>query len=171
MSNWSDQIAEFQRNWVEQQQKLMTEWLESMKGAGGGASGPDWGKAVDVMEQQVNSAFDAQKRSLRAVAGNMDKVEGAPKELGQAVKQLEEGIERWTEVQQNMWQVWFDMLRDAASPQRPGDAMLKNWEDMAQRTMSIQEQWLSNWTEPGSTPGKKSGRKKATKKSGRKKAT
>lgn len=168
MTDWSDQIAEFQRNWVQQQQKLMTDWLESMKSAGGSASAPDWRQAADVMEQQVNSALDAQKHSLRAVAEKMESVEGTPKELNQAVKQLEEGIERWAEMQQEMWQVWFDMLRDASpKPQNPGEAMMKSWEDMAKRTMSIQEQWLSSWTgaeSPAAEPQAKQAKKKAKKK-------
>lgn len=169
MTDWSDQIAEFQRSWVQQQQKLMTDWLESMKSAGGGASAPDWRQAADVMEQQVNSALDAQKRSLRAVAEKMESVEGAPNELNQAVKQLEDGIERWAEVQQEMWQVWFDMLREASpKPQSPGETMMKSWEDMAKRTMSIQQQWLSSLTggqsdTGGASPAKQT--KKKTKKS------
>lgn len=167
MTDWSDQIAEFQRSWVQQQQKLMTDWLESMKSAGGGASAPDWRQAADVMEQQVNSALDAQKRSLRAVAEKMEAVEGSPKELNQAVKQFEEGIERWVEVQQEMWQVWFDMLREASpKPQGAGETMMKSWEDMVRRTMSIQEQWLSSWTgvESAAEPKAKQAKKKAKKK-------
>lgn len=169
MTDWSDHIAQFQRNWVEQQQKLMTDWLESMKSAGGGASAPDWRQAADVMEQQVNSALDAQKRSLRAVAEKMETVEGAPKELNQAVKQLEDGIERWTEIQQEMWQVWFDMLRNASpKPQSPGEAALKSWEDMAKRTMSIQEQWLSSWTGAGAAAADEPQAKQAKKKTKKK---
>jgi len=146
MTEWADQIAELQRNWAQQQRKLMTDWLESMKSAGGSTGVPDWSQAADMMQQQVNSALDAQKRSLRAVTGKMAAVEGAPRELNEAVQQLEQGIDRWAEMQRQMWQVWLDLLRQtSAKPQTPGEAMMKSWEEMAQRAVSMQEQWLSSW--------------------------
>lgn len=155
MADWSDQITEMQKKWVEQQQKLMKDWLESMKSAGG-APQADWRQAADVMEQQVNSALETQKRSLSSVAGNMESFESAPEELKQVVKQIEEGLERWTEVQRQMWKVWFDMLREAsATPKSPADSMLENWENMVKQTMSVQEQWLSNFTGAKGASGEK----------------
>jgi hypothetical protein len=157
MSDWPDQISEFQRNWAEQQRKLMSDWLDSMKSAGGGSASASWRQAADVMEQQVDSALDAQKQSLLAVAGNMQNVEGAPDALNQAVQQLEEGIEQWVEVQHKMWNVWFDMLRAAsAEPRSPAESIIENWEDMVKRTMAIQEEWLSSLAGPQLPSGGKS---------------
>jgi len=165
MADWSDQMGEFQRDWVRQQQQLMTDWLDSMKSIGGSSAKPDWRQAADIMEQQVDSALDAQKRSLRAVAEQMAAVEGAPREIRDAVKQLEDGIERWAEIQRDVWRVWFDMLRDASpKPEKPGETMLKSWEDMAKQTLSIQEQWLSNWAESPLASGGAEPRAKKTKK-------
>lgn len=146
MSDWSEQLTEFQRAWVEQQQKLLSDWLDSMKSAGGGATGADWRKAADIMEQQVDSALEAQKRSLMFFAENLENVQGAPEAFTDAVKQLETGIEQWADVQHEMWRVWFDMLGSASPvPQTPGETMMKSWEDMVKRTMSVQEEWLSKW--------------------------
>lgn len=80
------------------------------------------------------------------------------------MKQLEEGIEQWAEVQQGMWHVWFNMLRSTSPvPQTPGEAVMKSWEDMVKRTMSVQDEWLSKWTgsqtPSGTTPGKKKSKK------------
>lgn len=160
MSEWPDQIAEFQRNWVQQQQKMLTDWLETLQSAGTAAPDNVWQQAVDVMEQQVNSALETQKRSLISLAENAENIEGAPEAVKQWAQQQEEGIKRWTDVQQQLWQVWFDMLRSGTPvAQTPGEAMMKNWQDMARRAMSVQEEWLSNWTDPwmasGSTSGKK----------------
>lgn len=175
MSDWPDQISELQRNWVAQQQKLLSDWLDGMKGAGGGAAGSGWRQAADVMEQQVDSALEAQKQSLLALAENMENVEGAPETFSQAVKQLEEGVEQWTEVQHKMWRVWFDMMRAASpAPQTPGGAAMEHWEDMVKRTMSIQDQWLSKSADTQSPTGgaakkkaKKQAKKKAKKKAAR----
>lgn len=148
MTEWSDQITELQRNWVEQQQELLNGWLDSMKSAGGSSLRASWRKAADVMEQQVTSALDAQKQSLLSFVENMENIENAPDGLTLAVNQLEENIEQWAEVQRGIWKVWFDTLRSTApAPQTPGEALMENWEDMVKRTMSIQEEWLSKWTD------------------------
>lgn len=173
MAEWTDQIAEMQQKWVDQQRKLMTEWLESMKSGAVGMQPPDWRQAADLMEQQVTSALDTQQRSLQAMIGNMRNMEGAPKELAQAAKQMEEGVERWTGVQNQMWKVWFDTLRDASSSAKsPGESMKQNWEDAIKRTMSIQEQWLSGLAaspgKGGENPSSKPGKPAAGKKTGKK---
>lgn len=171
MSDWPDQITEFQRNWVEQQQKLLSEWLDSLKSAGGGDSPrATWRKAADVMEQQVDSALDAQKRSLMAFAENIENMEGVPESFSQSVKQLEEGIEQWADVQHRMWRVWFDMLRTGTpAPQSPGEAMMENWEDMVKRTMAVQDEWLSKWTDMQSASS--GGAARQSKKKSKKKTT
>lgn len=173
MAEWSDQIAGMQRKWVEQQQKFMNDWLESMRRAGSGGPQGSWRQVADVMEEQVTSALDTQQRSLQGIIDNMKNVEGAPDEFAQAAKQMEEGIERWTEVQSKMWKVWFDTLREASTePKTPTESMMANWEDMVKKTMSIQEQWLSGGTSstespdatPAPKPKKPSGARKKTKK-------
>ncbi|MEJ2760055.1 MAG: hypothetical protein P8126_00565 [Gammaproteobacteria bacterium] len=151
MSEWTDQIAEFQQAWVSQQQQLLTDWLGNLQKTGSAATPDVWRQAVDIMEQQVNSALDAQKRSLTALSENAGQAEGMPEAFAQWSRQLEEGIEEWTKMQQQLWQVWFDMFRAAAPREEtPAEALLKNWQDMAQRAMTIQEQWLSDWTAPAS---------------------
>jgi hypothetical protein len=148
MSEWPNQISELQGKWVEQQQKLLTDWLASMKSAGGSTPPNVWREAIDILEQQVNSALDAQKQSLKVLAENAKHVEGAPEPLTQWCHQLEAGMEMWNDMQQRLWQVWFDTLRTTAAPavQSPGETLVRNWQEMAQRAKSIQEQWLSNWT-------------------------
>ena len=157
---WPTQITELQRKWVEQQQQLLNDWLGTLQNAGVSATPNAWREAIDVIEQQVYSALDAQKQSLKTLIENTEKVEGVPEPITHLVHQLEDGIELWNDVQLRLWQVWFDMLRTSAPvPQNPAETLISNWQDMAQRAMSIQEQWLSNWT--GQTaasgkPGKKS---------------
>lgn len=167
MTEWTDQITELQRNWVEQQQKLLGGWLDSMRGAGSNPLRASWRKAADVMEQQVTSALDAQKQSMLSLVENMENIENPPDGLTLAIKQLEENVERWSDMQNGIWKVWFDALRDTApAPQTPGEVLMENWEDMVKRTMSLQEEWLSKWTSPrvGVTGASKKGSGKSSKK-------
>lgn len=160
MSGWPEQLNEYQRAWVEQQQKLMSDWLNNLQSAGQPAD--IWRQMIDIMEQQVNSALDAQKNSLLTLAKNAEQTEGMPDNLSQGIQQMEQGIETWAEMQQQIWQNWFETLRMAAPVSRtPGETLLKNWQDVAQRAMSMQEDWLSNWMSSMSPVEGPSGKKAA----------
>lgn len=145
MTEWPKQIAEFQENWVQQQQKLMHDWLETLKRMG--ASGDNWKKTADVMERQVDGALDAQKRSLLTFAETMEEVQGAPEAFTQAMKQLENAIEQWAEVQHRMSKAWFDMLRTTAPALAQGEALMDSWDDVMKQTMNRQQEWVSQVTE------------------------
>lgn len=162
MSDWSRQITDFQQKWLEEQQQLLDDWLKTLQGAGGGTPPGTWQQAIDAIEQQVNSALDFQKHSLMALAENSGQVEGTPESLVQWIHQIEEGIEQWNDVQHRLWQTWFDMLR-AASPvdEKPGDIMMKNWQEMANQAMEFQEQWLSSWADIQPKSGKTTRKKPA----------
>jgi hypothetical protein len=169
MLKGTDQLAEFQRQWVEQQQQLLNNWLASLQSGGRGTAQNNWRTALDIIEQQINSALDAQKRSLVALIESAERVAGMPEPMAQGLHQLEEGIDRWNDVQRQLWQVWFDTLRatSAPVPQTPGEMMFRNWQEMADRARSIQEQWLSTWTgaltSAGVTSGEKPGKAPAAK--------
>lgn len=147
MSEWDQQISEFQRNWMKQQQALLGDWLGNLQNAGVEKPASMWQEAVAMMEQQVNSLLDIQKKSLLSLAENSRHVQGAPDAFSQWVAQLESGLESWTEVQRRLWEVWFDLLRSnaPAAAQTPGETLVKNWQDMMRRAISVQEQWFSNW--------------------------
>ena len=164
MSEWPNQISELQRKWMEQQQQLLNNWLSSLQSTGASTPPNVWQEAIDLLELQVNSALEAQKQSLKAVAENAKHAEGVPEPLTQWCHQVEAGIDMWNDMQQRLWQVWFDTLRTTAAPtvKSPGETLVKNWQDMANRARSIQEQWLSNWTglttATGTKPGDKTGK-------------
>lgn len=144
MSDYSEQFSELQKSWVAQQQKMLGDWLGSLKDSQDNSARASWRQVTDVMEQQVVSALDAQKTSLLSCVANMEGIEGAPEAMSSVVVQLKSGIEQWADVQQEMWRVWFDTLRNAApAPATPADALMESWEDMVKRTMSIQAKWLA----------------------------
>ena len=144
MSDWTEQIAELQRSWVEQQQQLTKEWLDSFKGMGDASLRAHWRKATDLLEEQARTALDTQTRSLMACVANLEKLEGLPDEAREALAQTRASIESWFRVQGDIWKAWFETLRDSApAPQTPAEAMMERWEELAKKTMSIQEKWLA----------------------------
>lgn len=147
MDDRTNTISAFQQNWLEQQQKLLNDWLETLQlSTGSRMPGSLW-KMIDVMEDQIDRTLDMQESSLLALTENAENVEDLPVLLSQCFRQMEEGIEQWNDVQRRLWSVWFDMLRTAFPvKEQPGEPVLNNWQDFIQQAISIQEQWISGWT-------------------------
>lgn len=144
MTDKTDQFTEMQRAWVAQQQQLLNDWLGSLKTSQPDSLRANWRKAADVMAQQVESALQAQEKSLMNSVANLEGIEGVPEAVATHVEQLKTTIGSWADVQRDIWKVWFDMLREAApAAKTPADAMVESWEELAKRTMDIQKKWLS----------------------------
>lgn len=165
MKDWTTQVTEFQRAWMEQQQKFLSDWIGNLQGGGAGNASNTWKQSVSAVEKQVDGFLDLQKQSLRSIAGNLEQVDGAPEAYTHWVQQLEEGLDMWADMQHRLWEVWFDMLR-SMEPVNPssGNMPVMNWQDMAERTMSLQQQWLSDLTSAPVAAAKRSGKPSAAKK-------
>ena len=144
MADWTEQVAEMQRSWVAQQQQVMKEWLGSVKSPGDDSLRASWRNAADMMEEQLKSALDTQTRSLLSCVENIEKVDGMPEEAVKALAKTKETVNGWAQVQGDIWKVWFDTVRQTAPPpQTPAEALMESWEELAKKTMSIQNQWLA----------------------------
>lgn len=166
MSNWADQISEFQHTWLEQQQQLLSGWLGTLQNAAGAGTPQNaWRQTIDANEQQINSVLDAQQQLLTSLVKTVENAGNVPPESKQWEHQAEEGIELWTDLQHRLWKVWFDMLRNASPvPQTPGELLTQNWQDIVQRAVDFQEQCLSAWANNQPVDNKSSG-KRSTKSS------
>ena len=140
-----NQPSDIQRQWLAQQQQQLCDWLEMLQGPGNGGMPDIWQETIKVVEQQVNSMLTAQKQSLTALLTNVEDSEGLPEPFRQWQQQMEEGIALCSEVQQRLWQSWFDMLR-ATSPavSNPAAALARSWQEMTKRTISKQAQLFGN---------------------------
>src|ERR1700736_75305 len=78
------------------------------------------------------------------------------------VKQAEEMVQSWSEVQQKMWDRWQEMLRGAATEASPGSEgsdsvleawrlqsrqVLEAWDGSARRALEAQLEWTRIWAE------------------------
>lgn len=166
MSDWTKQVADFQHSWMEQQQKFLTDWMGTLQQAGAAQQPNMWRQAIDAMEQQVNSAIETQQRALLTLAEKSEHAEGVPEAYSDWVRQLEEGMEMWSDMQHRLWQVWFEMLRNVSpGAQTPGETLFKEWQDMTRKAMSVQEEWLSGLTGTKGAAGKKTARSSTAKRS------
>jgi hypothetical protein len=166
MTDWSEQITEIQRSCMEQQQKLLTEWVGALQKAGTGTPQNVWHQSIDTLEQQVNDVLDAQQQSFNALIETVEQASNVSPDADQWVNQVKASIGFWTDMQHRLWKTWFNMMRNAApAKQEPGAMLVQNWQDFAQRAVEMQEQWLASWSSglPGSKePSGKRPRKPST---------
>lgn len=162
MADWSDQITEFQRSCMEQQQQMLSGWFGALQMAGTGTPQNVWHEALDTLEQQINSTLDTQQQSFRALLYTLKDAGNSTPEMSQWQAQADAGMSAWIDVQHQLWNNWFNMLR-SASPVRkqPGEIIAQNWQDMMQQAVEMQQQWLSSWT-GGQSESKKSSKSKKT---------
>lgn len=164
MTDWTEQFTEFQQMWMDQQQKLMSNWIETLQQTGVASTHAAWKQAVDTMEQQVNTVLDNERKSLKTLMEQAQEIENTPKELGEWERQIEQGIDTWTDLQQRVWRLWFDMLRNTVPSEQPGETLARRWGETVQSFMEMQEQWLSDWKSLSEGRGRSSRTKAARKK-------
>lgn len=144
MSDWVEQITGFQYAWIDQQRQLLAGWLGSLQDAGSGIPQNAWRQMIDANEQQINSVIDAQQQMLMSLVRTFENTGNISLESVQWTRQIEEGIDSWVDMQHQLWDVWFDMLRNTSPGKlKPGNNLAKNLQDLAERAADIQEQWLS----------------------------
>jgi len=164
MTDWTDQITEFQRKWTEQHQKLMSNWFDMLQQASVASTHASWKQAVDLMEQQVNTVLDNEQKSLKTLVEHAQDIENTPRELGEWERQIEQGIDTWTDLQQRVWRLWFDMLRNTVPHEQTSTTLARRWGETVQSFMEMQEQWLSDWKSLAEERGRSSRSKAARKK-------
>lgn len=163
MTDWTNQITEFQRSCMEQQQQLLSGWFGTLQKAGTNTPQNVWRQAIDSLEQQVNGALDTQQISFQALLKTVEQAGNASPEITQWEHHAAAGIGLWVDMQHRLWKTWFDMLRNASpAKKQPGEMFAQNWQDMVQQAMEMQQLWLSTWT--GGQSGSKDPSAKRTKK-------
>lgn len=164
MTSTAEQITEFQRNWLEQQQELMSNWFGTMqKAAESNTPNTTWTEAIDTLEKQVDSALEMQQQSITTLLKTVEDSLDGTFDTDQLERQLEEGINLWTDVQHQLWEIWFDMLRNASPVDQQSNVTLaQNWQEFVDRAMDIQKQAFSGMISSFSTSDESSGKQPAT---------
>jgi hypothetical protein len=151
------------KTWGESQQKLMTDWLDNLRKLGGAPTLELWRKTVDTWQTSVKETLDAQTDWTNQWTEAMAKAKGTPEELRELAKEGREQLQHWTEAERDLWQGWFNAIREinfrpepGAGAQTGGD-LIQLWQDTAHKMINTQADLVRRWTE-GVTGTKKQGK-------------
>ena len=138
------------KNWGETQQKLLTDWLDTLRRLGGAPTLELWRKTVDTWQTSVKETLDAQTEWTRQWTDALAKAKGTPEELRELAKEGREQLQRWTEAERDLWQGWFNAIREINFRPEPGakagEDLIQIWQDTANRMINTQADLMRRWT-------------------------
>jgi hypothetical protein len=154
------------KTWGESQQKLMTDWLDTLRKLGGTPTLEMWRKTVDTWQTSVKETLDAQTDWTNQWTEALAKAKGTPEEFRELAQEGREQLQHWTEAERGLWKGWFDTAREINFRPEPGtgakagEDLIKLWQDTATGMINTQADLLRRWTggiagtkKPGKTSG------------------
>ena len=151
--DWAKQSEEMMKAWTETQKKMWDNWMEAMQQTTGqNQTAEMWKETVDTWEQAVNNTLDAQAEWIRIWADSLDTKSNMPKEATEWAKQAQDMVKNWGDTQRQMWQSWFDLVKNADPPDmaqawgNQGQKAFAAWQESAQKMMDAQKKWAGMWT-------------------------
>lgn len=138
------------KTWAETQQKLLTNWLDTVRRFSG-APGPElWTKTVEAWQASVKETLDAQAQWTREWTETLANAKGTPEEMRELARQGRDLFQRWTDAERQVWQSWFNIVRDINfRPETgvgPQTSMIQLWQESAHKMIDTQTALVRYWT-------------------------
>src|SRR2546421_11355601 len=108
------------KTWAETQQKLLANWLDTVRRFSG-TPGPElWTKTVEAWQASVKETLDAQAEWTREWTETLAKAKGTPEELRELARQGRDLFQRLTDAERQLLQGWFNIVREIKFTAEPG---------------------------------------------------
>jgi len=150
--NWQKQMEDMMQTWTETQKKMWDGWAEALKGNGIGVapSNEMWLKTLDTWQGMVNNGLDTQTQWATMWSDNVVKIEGVPAPTLEWAKQAQEVNTRWSGLQKEMWEKWFEFVKKIEPGKMPPvsqeefQTMFQTWQQATQEIIKMQTDWLNS---------------------------
>src|SRR5258708_23263701 len=140
------------KTWSETQQKLLTDWLDTLRKLGGTPTLELWTKTVDAWQSSVNETVDARAQFTRQLTETLANAKGTPEELRELARKEREQVQQWAEAERELWQGWFNIVREINFRPEPGAGAqparnpLQLWQYTPTNTLNAQAALVRRWT-------------------------
>ncbi len=148
------------KTWSETQQKLLTDWLDTLRKLGGTPTLELWTKTVDAWQSSVKETIDARAEWARQWTETLANAKGTPEELRDLASKGQEQLQQWAEAERDLWQGWFNIARHINFRPEPGTGaqaggdLVQLWQESAHKMIDAQASLVRSWT-GGTTRTKK----------------
>ena len=138
------------KTWAEAQQKLLTDWLDTLRRLGGTPTLELWTKTVDAWQSSVKETVDTRAESTRQLIETLANAKGTPEELRELARKEQEQVQHWAEAERELWQSWFNIVRHLNFRPEPGAQagrdVVQLWQDNAHKMIDAQAALVRRWT-------------------------
>ena len=140
------------KTWADTQQQLLTNWFDTMRGLGGTPSLATWRQTVEAWQKSVEETLDVQEEWIRNWTETLASAKETPEELRGQLRQGREQMQRWVDTERQLWQLWFDIVKDINFAVEPGTAvpagknLVQVWQDAVSRMIAMQSSLVRQWT-------------------------
>lgn len=153
---WTQQMEEMGKQWVDMQKKLWTGWNEAAKQATTTIQAKAvWQQMLDTWKNTVYRMLDMQVESTRLWSESVAANE-AMESTVQWAQQFYQMTKQSSMVQKQLWDGWFQMIEKLDPTQLQNMMDMSNqpmnfWKEMSQQTLNMQKEWMKNWSawQPG----------------------
>ena len=158
MTEWTKQAEDMFKSWGDAQKNLMDKWVENIKSLSGIQDPELWNQTIETWEETAKNTHQSQSEWMEGWIEKFQEVEGLPEQALTLIEKFQEMGDRWTETQGQVWEKWFEMIKDF-DPTQATDQWLEaaknpiqSWQKATQRVFDAQADWLSIWTGGGEKP-------------------
>ena len=148
MSDWTKQTEELVATWSDTQKQMWDNWLGAMESMSGNSNlemfETERKKVVDTWEASVKQGLEAQAEWAKMWADSLKANKGTPKPMVDWAKQMQSMMKSWTDSQEELSKVWFEMVRkmDMTEASNMGDQskqVVRAWQDAVDKSLEAQK--------------------------------
>ena len=140
------------KTWSETQQKLLNDWLDTLRKLGGTPTLELWRQTVDTWQNSVKETVDARAEYTRQLTETLAKAKGTPEEFRELAREGREQLQHWTEAERDLWKGWFDVAREINFRPEPGTGaqagkdLVQLWQESTHKMIDAQAALIRRWT-------------------------
>ena len=140
------------KTWSETQQKLLNDWLDTLRKLGGTPTLELWRQTVDTWQNSVKETVDARAEYTRQLTETLAKAKGTPEEFRELAREGREQLQHWAEAERDLWKGWFDVAREINFRPEPGTGaqagkdLVQLWQESTHKMIDAQAELIRRWT-------------------------
>lgn len=154
--DWTQQMEDMGKQWTDVQKKLWMGWNEAAKQATTTVQAKAmWQQMLDTWKNAVYRMLDMQVESARLWSESVAAGETMESTV-QWAQQFYQMTKQSSTVQKQLWDGWFQMVEKLDPTQIQNMMDMTNqpmnmWKEMSQQAMTMQKEWMKNWSawQPG----------------------
>lgn len=140
------------KTWSESQQKLLTDWLDTLRKLGGVPTLELWRQTVDTWQNSVKETVDARAKYTQQLTESLANAKGTPEEFRELAREGREQLQHWTEAERDLWKGWFNLAREVNFRPEPGTGaqtgkdLVQLWQESTHKMIDTQAALIRRWT-------------------------